>query len=208
MGNSYPFSRSEYNTAYNIVKGRTSTNCKVTDAWALWYVLNFSYGRKIGGGFIYSGNAKRIKESILGYNNRKAGFTEHYQECLSYALIECADAIEIIRRYDNKDTLFYIDPPYYMANMGHYDGYTAADFVLLLQSLEGIKGKFLLSSYPCEVLAEYSQKNNWINKKQILPNNMKNRCVNKLPKVEVLTRNYQLLPKQYEQLTLLERSPS
>jgi DNA adenine methylase len=45
--------------------------------------------------------------------------------------------------------------------MGHYGGYTAANFEELIKALGGIKGKFLLSSYPSELLSDYVAQNRW-----------------------------------------------
>jgi len=45
--------------------------------------------------------------------------------------------------------------------MGHYKGYTEQDFENLLQVLSEIKGKFLLSSYPSELIEKYTKKYKW-----------------------------------------------
>lgn len=74
--------------------------------------------------------------------------------------------------------------------MGHYKGYTEADFEQLLKTLAGIKGRFLLSSYPSEILDEYSKANGWTSvsyKKICAVNVMRNKM-----KREVLTANYEI----------------
>ncbi|MDR1672315.1 MAG: hypothetical protein LBS09_02455 [Bacteroidales bacterium] len=45
--------------------------------------------------------------------------------------------------------------------MGHYRGYTEEDFTRLLEVLSKVKGRFLLSSYPSEVLSQYVAKHGW-----------------------------------------------
>ena len=79
--------------------------------------------------------------------------------------------------------------PYYNADMGHYDGYTIEDFELLLKTLSNIKGKFLLSSYPSEILDKYIKDNGWssfeVEMKVAVSNKGKR-------KREVLTANYPL----------------
>ena len=67
----------------------------------------------------------------------------------------------IFHRQDNKDDFFYCDPPYFNSDMGHYKGYTEKDFENLLESLSKIKGKFLLSSYPSELIERYTKKYKW-----------------------------------------------
>jgi DNA adenine methylase len=65
------------------------------------------------------------------------------------------------------------------------------DFEKLLIQLSEIKGKFLLSSYPSELLAKYAEKYKWHQQKIEMPI-----CLSANPKVktkvktEVLTANY------------------
>ena len=47
------------------------------------------------------------------------------------------------------------------SDCGHYDGYTADDFERLPKTLGSVKGKFLLSSYPGELLNRYCKKCGW-----------------------------------------------
>ena len=69
--------------------------------------------------------------------------------------------------------------------LGHYGGYTIEMYNDLLTTLSGLKGKFLLSSYPSPILAEYTERNGWYQKELI-----KNKCANHGKKIEVLTANY------------------
>lgn len=62
---------------------------------------------------------------------------------------------------DTDKTFFYCDPPYYNSDCGHYDGYSEQDFENLLKLLAGIKGKFLLSSYPSPLLQRYIKQYGW-----------------------------------------------
>jgi DNA adenine methylase len=103
--------------------------------------------------------------------------------------IENRDALKIIQTWDNKDAFFYCDPPYFNSNMGHYKGYTEQDFENLLQVLSEIKGKFILSSYPSEILEKYIKKHKWFSKRiegiQVSVSLGKRKM-----KTEVLTGNY------------------
>jgi DNA adenine methylase len=69
--------------------------------------------------------------------------------------------MEIIKLKDTPDTFFYIDPPYVSSDCGHYTGYTIDDFTELLELLTTISGKFLLSSYPEQVLLGYRKIHGW-----------------------------------------------
>lgn len=60
-------------------------------------------------------------------------------------------ALDVIRREDGADALFYLDPPYLpdtRATTGEYEfEMTEADHDRLLDLLRGVKGQFLLSGY-------------------------------------------------------------
>jgi DNA adenine methylase len=70
--------------------------------------------------------------------------------------VENMNAIDVIQKYDNRDALFYVDPPYW--NTEHY--YTEGDFneqdhEALANVLGSIRGKFALSYY------EFPELLNW-----------------------------------------------
>ena len=64
--------------------------------------------------------------------------------------IECLDFEKVIRKYDSKNTLFYLDPPYmereYYYRTKEVD-FKKEDHVRLSNLLKHIKGKFVLSYY-------------------------------------------------------------
>ena len=77
--------------------------------------------------------------------------------------------------------------------MGHYDGYTIEDFEMLLKLLGEIKGKFLLSSYPSELLEKYTTKTKWQTisiEQKVSAGHYSSR---QKKKIEVLTANYGIL---------------
>jgi DNA adenine methylase len=74
--------------------------------------------------------------------------------------------------------------------MGHYDGYTQEDFDALLRLLEGLRGKFLLSSFRNKSLSEYAKRNGWETLEIKMACPMTNNLKSPREKVEVLTANY------------------
>lgn len=67
-------------------------------------------------------------------------------ERLSDVTIECLDFGEFIERYDHKDMLFYLDPPYWNCENDYgKDLFCKADFERLAGILKNINGKFILS---------------------------------------------------------------
>jgi DNA adenine methylase len=76
--------------------------------------------------------------------------------------IENRPAIEVIRRYDSKDTLFYCDPPYPHECRGdiHAYGFEMSDkeHRNLAKVLNAVEGKVALSSYRCKLMNELYRK--------------------------------------------------
>lgn len=153
-------------------------------AWAFWTLCNQGYASKIGSwafGTIDNSSEKKV-------NNAKARLsTGELSTRLGLVQIECNDALHILEMRDRPTTFFYLDPPYFNSNMGHYGGYTEGDFEALLQACSRLEGKFLLSSYPSEVLDRYTQQFGW---RQIEINDLTRASKARKPKVEVLTANY------------------
>ena len=160
-------------------------------AWAFWTLASQSFSGILTGAWSYS---KTIKpQTAIKVAHKRTDFTEDYAIRLQNTQIECDDAIRLIRRLDSKTTFFYCDPPYYNANMGHYDGYTIEDFEMLLKTLSAIEGKFLLSSYPSPVLTDFIKQNGWHTKvveKNLTASKPATRV--KKTRIEALTANYPL----------------
>ena len=125
------------------------------------------------------------RSSASQFQERKEFFTNLYSKRLEHTSIFCREALDVIKATDYKDTFHYVDPPYFQADMGHYGGYTIEDFEKLLQLLSSIKGKFMLSSYPSEILNRYAFQNNW----KMIEYEL-HRSAGGGRKVEVLTMNY------------------
>lgn len=63
---------------------------------------------------------------------------------LAKTTVENLDAIKCIEKYDSKDSLFYLDPPYWNADF-YAVSFQGEDFIRLRDALSGIEGKFILS---------------------------------------------------------------
>ena len=72
--------------------------------------------------------------------------------------IENASAIEVIKRYDSEETLFYCDPPYPHESRGDSNAYanemTNDQHRELAEVLHSVRGKVALSSYKCELMEQ------------------------------------------------------
>ena len=110
---------------------------------------------------------------------------EQIRERLQGVCIENLDYREVIRKYDGKNTLFYLDPPYEMGVNDLYGmRWTEEDTRELIEIVKGIKGYWLMSNYRTPLLEEELGDYNWYSY------NLKIAMVNSKPvKEEVLITN-------------------
>ncbi|WP_027879241.1 DNA adenine methylase [Mesoflavibacter zeaxanthinifaciens] len=149
------FSRATYSVAWTIYRMPHLFN-KLQQAWAFYVATNMGFSCRIGSwGFDKYG--KRVK----AFRNKKLLFDGIVFKRLANVQLEHTDACNILELYNTEDAFHYVDPPYINSNQGHYGGYTEADFTRLLDALSKVKGKFLLSSYPSEILDDYIKQNGW-----------------------------------------------
>ena len=77
-----------------------------------------------------------------------------FSQRLKRVYIEHMDFRKLIATYDSKDTLFYLDPPYF-ATEHYYEikgGFGESEHRDLAVILQGIQGKFILSYNDCEFI--------------------------------------------------------
>lgn len=181
------YSRVVYNVALNMYKHPVFFN-DLQRAWAFYVLTNMGFSGRIGSFGCYTKGTK-----AMGWEKKKELFTPALKERIKGTQIECSDALKILSLRDSPKSFHYIDPPYFNSNMGHYGGYTKDDFIRLLKVLSNIKGKFILSSYPSDVLDLYSKEFGWHTKtiEQLVSANQTKSKTNKT-KTEVLTANFPL----------------
>lgn len=131
---------------------------KVSRAWAVFVLSHQSMFADLSGTWKIS----KDRNTATQFNNKKHMFDEIYVKRLENTSVFCRDAIRVIKATDTGKTFHYVDPPYFNSDMGHYAGYTEHDFIVLLDQLRCVGGKFLLSSYPSPVLNKYVKQNGWL----------------------------------------------
>jgi DNA adenine methylase len=178
-------SRSLHDDAW-VVYNKPHLHDEIRRAWAVWVLAAQSFSSSLTNSWGFDLQKGSTSKKI---DNKRQDFTEQMAIRLQRTQIECADAIYIIGSRDTTESFFYVDPPYYNSNMGHYDGYTESDFEALLKLLGTIKGKFLLSSYPSDLLKKYTELHNWSQHK-ITQRITADGGLKKRNKIEVLTWNY------------------
>lgn len=180
---------SEYIRARNIYYNRISSS-DIEIAWSVWMVTNFSYSATPRGGWKWD-NGNTGWHTGVYMRHRRQAFSEWLQKRLSEVQISCRDALDVIKQRDTAETTFYLDPPYPMADMKHYSGYTFDNLEELLTLLQTIKGKFILSNYMSPVLECYITRNGWLYKEIELPLKTANFNTSRKKK-EILVYNYSI----------------
>lgn len=133
------------------------------------------------------------RAGMAGAVSRWLGSVEGLSEIVQRLLrvqIENAPAIDVIQRYDSKETLFYCDPPYPHDSRGDIHAYryemTDAHHRELAEVLINIKGKVALSGYRCELLDKLYKDWNCIEAPS-------KQCLSvKQPRTEILWVNYDI----------------
>ena len=131
----------------------------VERAWAVWVLCKMSFASMMDGTFGYDFSGTMTKK----LRNAKDEFTERLCQRLERVTIENRNALDVIDCYDAPDTFHFVDPPYVNSDCGHYeDTFNEQNMEQLLQLLETVKGKFMLTMFPFDMIDRYAQKNGWI----------------------------------------------
>jgi DNA adenine methylase len=69
---------------------------------------------------------------------------ENTHKRLARVQLECLPYEKVLRQFDRKETLFFLDPPYWRKKLYRYN-FSDEDFVKLEERLRAIRGKFVLS---------------------------------------------------------------
>jgi len=128
----------------------------------------FVRARQVRSGLAQTASSGRWANCLLtsragmgGAVSRWLGSVEGLSEIVQRLLrvqIENAPAIEVIKRYDSKETLFYCDPPYVHSSRGDSRAYayemTDDEHRKLAHALHNVEGKVALSGYRCDLMEE------------------------------------------------------
>lgn len=140
-----PYSRAEHKLAVKICKNPNDYS-DFDKAWAYYVNINMSFSKELNRGWstgVFGGNHASV------WDKKR----DNIPSCLARlkdVYIECDDVLNVIKRWDSPQTLFYLDPPYPKSNQGHYGGYTIDDWNELIDLLDAIQGSYILSNYQQE----------------------------------------------------------
>ena len=146
------------------------------------------------------------RAGMAGAVSRWLGSVEGLSEIVQRLLrvqIENAPAIEVIRRYDSKETLFYCDPPYPHDSRSDTNayGYEMSDdeHRELAKVLYKVKGKVALSGYHSPLMKTLYGDWNYVEAPPKKAHSTNTRPNNeKRSRVEVLWVNYEIQEKRIE----------
>lgn len=186
----YLLSRTQHKQAQKIFQ-KPKGYSDVQRAAAFWFLSNVSFNGDFYGNIKFSKNHERSYRYVT--QSRNILIDPKTVLRIEQTQIDCRDALYVINSMDSIKTFHYLDPPYHNADMGHYYGYTEQDYINLLDKVQEIKGKFLLSCYPNDILDDYIKRNNW-NTKEIkmraASGSHHQKGSRRIMKIEKLTWNY------------------
>lgn len=131
---------------------------EVDRAWAIWVLSKMSFASMLDSTFGYDKNGTTAKKIA----NAKEDFTEELSRRLDNVTIENRDALSVIPTYDCEGAFHFVDPPYINSDCGHYEGvFGENDMRRLLDILKDVKGKFMLTMFPFDMIEEYANTNKW-----------------------------------------------
>jgi len=101
---------------------------------------DFIYVEPFGGSFAVR-NYLEVEPKFVVYND-----IHHYDGISIKADVELhLDYVEVIQKYDSKNTVFYVDPPYFKKEYVYGITHSVDLHTELFEILSNIKGKFVLS---------------------------------------------------------------
>lgn len=135
-------SREQFFDALQDIKGLTD----IQRAANFWIAIKESFGSDCCS---FGVRPKNIEDAIA--------FLRETSKRLQKVVIENVDFEQLIKTYDRKTALFYLDPPYYDAEKYYPDRFQPEDHKRLKNVLEKIQGKFVLSYNDCPEIRELYQ---------------------------------------------------
>lgn len=125
-------------------------------------------------------NGRPVSNKLYTYSDPLSTFKniQFYKDKLKSAVLLSEDYKKVIQDYDDKNTFFFLDPPYENTNktFGYAQGSDTFDFELLKETVDKIKGFFMMtindSPYTRKLFKDYIIKKidvrtTWYNTKKI-----------------------------------------
>jgi DNA adenine methylase len=132
---------------------------EVDRAFALFTMSKMGFAGQLTASFGFDKKECRIPKKVF---YAKSAFNLSLKERLECVTIENDDAFKILVRYDTEDAFHFIDPPYVGSNLGHYaDMFNDENLKQLLELCAKLKGKFMLTMFPNDLINNFAIQYNW-----------------------------------------------
>ena len=144
------YSRELFKIFREKIKGYVIEIPDIDAAVMTYYLYNVSFSGKISA-FSFS----KVTKSAMPFFNKIKNLPLIHDR-LKNVIIENLDYEEIFKKYDDSNTFFYLDPPYYgYEKEGYYElNFSVEDHKNLLNLIKKLKGKWMLSGYDNELYQE------------------------------------------------------
>lgn len=139
---------------YNSFKWDEISQDPIERAVRFFYIVRCGFS---GGGHKYkTGFSISLSESQNKAKSYRSNveLIKHISGRIKNWIITCRDFQDIIERYDTKDTLHFLDPPYVGCEDLYSGGFASQDHTRLRKCLENIKGKAMVCYFDCPEVRE------------------------------------------------------
>lgn len=133
---------------------RPETLTDIQRAVRYYYLQRLSFGGKAAGRVFGTGATRPSNLNITDLEERLVEVHWRFER----VTVECLDACDCIRLYDRPETVFYCDPPYWGTSQAYAHKYRPEDYRRLSDTLDAIKGRFVLSLNDCASVRELFKK--------------------------------------------------
>ena len=114
-----------------------------------------------------------MNEQVSSYLTTIEGLEDVHRRLQSVVILN-DDACRVIEQQDGRNTLFYCDPPYQhetrVSKVAYAYEMDNSEHERLLQTLERIEGKFLLSGYRSTLYDKYADRLGWRREDRVIDN--------------------------------------
>ncbi len=130
-------------------KYKEPTTDPIENAFRFFYINRFSFGNKM---LTYQGITRNSRVNHPQQYRNKIDQFERIHDRIKDVQFENKDFRNIISRFDNDDSLFFCDPPYFKSGTeyekmeGNDSQWKSTDYDDLIHLLGKIKGKFILTT--------------------------------------------------------------
>lgn len=156
-----PFARDEFDLAFEPVEDEDSVKKSIECA-----------RRLVVRSYMGQGSNACTRNGKNGFRSKRAGASSPAHDWVNYpdalrsvierlrgVTFENRAALDILKRYDSANTLFYVDPPYphsvrTQGPASYRHEMTDEDHAELARALNGVKGMVFVSGYMCDLYAD------------------------------------------------------